>query len=114
MIILYKGLFNFLYKLLEFIGDDFENPTAESRAFAIVLILSIFQWMNVISVVKDVEASVAWVPYSIICAINYVIFLRSDNFKTIVTKPTSPWIKMFSIVYFILTFVVFHFARSTR
>jgi hypothetical protein len=112
---IYKSLFYLLFKLLKSFEAGFTHQTDSNRSFEVVMIMSLFELLNLMSFFPMWKGKILFVPYIGFFLINLMIFQISKRYKNIVddfgTFPPSSSLNVIAASYLVLTIIGFVVTR---
>jgi hypothetical protein len=113
---IFNNLFYLLFRVLKSFEAGFTHQTDSNRSFEVIMVISIFEMLNLMSIFPLWNGRVLFVPYIVLFVINVVVFHKSGRYKKIVENfqsvPHSPTLNAIVIAYLCLTVIVFIVTRS--
>lgn len=112
----YNNILHSLYNILKSFEGGFRYQTTSYTAFEVVIIISLFELLNLMSVFSELRGNLIIVPYSILFIINYLVFYFQGRYKKIITSFTTKIIPKaywwLTILYLLGTIVIFWMTHS--
>lgn len=110
---MYDFMFSTFYSFLKSIefGSDF--VTEKSRAQQSILLISIFELLNIMSAFDSIRGYNVFLPFGALIALNYFYFLVGGRyFKIMKVKPLrNGLLRLFVALYLFATIVIFAVTR---
>lgn len=108
--ILYEGLFFFMYVFLKSMREGAIGYTEDTNAFNVIVVMSIFPVLNLSSVQIGNGLLSNLSVFTVLSVLNYIIFIYKKRYKYIVQRfektPPNSVLKWIGIVYLVLTLVM--------
>jgi hypothetical protein len=111
----YNTLFLILYNFFDAIDAGLAYQTKNNRALVVILIITGFEMLNLLSILPKPPKVVFWTEAAFVLGVNFLVFLLGDRFLKVLKKfdqtPPTVLSKLFAYGYITLTIAGFIYTR---